>query len=220
MQKSIRGLYVLNVWRYWIILAGLRIYLYNLFFTTSYCREEWCCSFWYFPFSGSQVTSGFPVSFFLKYILFLFTYFFPVSPEDISASITQPAAIIAYLENSLNINCTHTFSNYYYLYWYQQNTQEKALKLIGHLYTTTFNSETGFERFRIYGNAQSHGTLQITKINAEDTAVYFCAVSDTVHQDPSLYNINTSHQLKIAAPIVQQKSRIYTVSILGQITIN
>lgn len=149
---------------------------------------------WIFPFLC--FTGNIWILFFILWKYIFIYLIFPFSPKDITlASITQPAAKTAYLETSLNISCTHTFSNYYYLYWYQQTTQDKTLKLLGYLYTSTFNSEAGFERFHIYGNAQSHGTLQITKINSADPAVYFCAVSDTVHQGPVMYNINTSHRL-------------------------
>ncbi len=103
-------------------------------------------------------------------------------PLDISlgSSIDQPPDMIKHLGDTVNISCTHTYSSYNYLYWYQQTTQGESLKLLGHLYTTTFNPEKDYGRFHIYGKSQTHGTLQISSVTSENCAVYFCAVSDTV----------------------------------------
>lgn len=99
---------------------------------------------------------------------------------SLSASINQPAVMITHLGDAVNISCTHTYSNYYYLYWYQQTTQEKSFKLLGHLYLTKFNPEEGYDRCHIYGDSQTQATLQLSSVISEDSAVYFCAVSDTV----------------------------------------
>ncbi|KAL1246833.1 hypothetical protein QQF64_034790 [Cirrhinus molitorella] len=114
------------------------------------------------------------LNFIVFYLLFWFT--------DISlgSSIDQPADLIKHLGDTVNISCIHTYSNYYYLYWYQQTTQKESFKLLGHLYMSKFNSEKDYERIHIYGNSQTHGTLQISSVTSADSAVYFCAVSDTV----------------------------------------
>ncbi len=114
-------------------------------------------------------------------------------PLDISlgSSIDQPPNMIKHLGDTVNISCTHTYSSYYYLYWYQQTTQGESLKLLGYLYLTTFNPEKDYGRFHIYGKSQTHGTLQISSVTSEDCAVYFCAVSDTVWQKSAVYNKNT-----------------------------
>lgn len=116
------------------------------------------------------------------------TCVFPFKDISLGAPINQPAVMITHLGDSVNISCTHTYSNYYYLYWYQQTTQEKSFKLLGHLYLTTFNPEKGYDRFHIYGDSQTQATLQLSSVISEDSAVYFCAVSDTVWQHSAVYN--------------------------------
>ncbi|KTF91145.1 hypothetical protein cypCar_00042894 [Cyprinus carpio] len=114
------------------------------------------------------------LTFIFFYVLFWFT--------DISlgSSIDQPADMMKHQGNTVNISCTHTYSSFYYLYWYQRTTQEESFKLLGYLYLQKFNPEKDYDRFHIYGNSQTHGTLQISTVTSEDSAMYFCAVSDTV----------------------------------------
>ncbi|KAF5887663.1 immunoglobulin lambda-1 light chain-like [Clarias magur] len=99
---------------------------------------------------------------------------------SLSSEVIQTAGVIENPGGNVNLSCKHTYKDYFYLYWYQQTRQDTALKLTGHLYTTTFNKETDYEkRFRIHGDAKSEATLQISNLNADDSAVYFCAVRES-----------------------------------------
>ena len=78
----------------------------------------------------------------------------------------------------MNVSCNHNNSNMFYLLWYQQ-TEERELHLIGHIYSTKYNPETEFEkRFKMSGNANSHGFMEISHLTQNDSGVYFCAVRE------------------------------------------
>lgn len=99
--------------------------------------------------------------------------------RTLSEKILQTSAVIESPGQTVNLSCTHTYKDFFYLFWYQQTPQDASLKLTGFLYTTTFNKETEFEeRFYIYGDAKKAGTLQISNLGTSDTGVYYCAVRD------------------------------------------
>lgn len=102
------------------------------------------------------------------------------SDPSLSSKIIQTTDVIENPGNNVNLSCTHSYKDYFYLYWYQQTRQDTSLKLTGYLYTTTLYKETDYEkRFHIYGDAKSEGTLQISNLNSHDSAVYFCAVRES-----------------------------------------
>ncbi|RXM37467.1 Ig heavy chain V region [Acipenser ruthenus] len=63
------------------------------------------------------------------------------------------------------------------MYWYQQ-TSKGALELVGYLYNKDVYPEEKFKkRFNLTGDAEKAGSLTISNLTAEDSAVYFCAAS-------------------------------------------
>lgn len=109
----------------------------------------------------------------------LFILFFSTD-TSLSSEIFQTTDVIENPGNNVNLSCTHTYKDFFYLYWYQQTRQDTSLKLTGYLHTTTFYKEPDYEkRFFIYGDAKSGGTLQISNLNSRDSAVYFCAVRES-----------------------------------------
>uniref|UniRef100_A0A672QIW7 Ig-like domain-containing protein n=1 Tax=Sinocyclocheilus grahami TaxID=75366 RepID=A0A672QIW7_SINGR len=80
---------------------------------------------------------------------------------------------------SVTLHCSHTNPNFNYMYWYQQKSNDGSLELIGMLnYGTAYQEEKFQSRFNITGHAKEDAFLLISNINAEDSAVYFCAASD------------------------------------------
>lgn len=122
----------------------------------------------------------------------LFILFFS-SDRSLSSKIIQTTDVIENSGNNVNLSCTHTYKDFFYLFWYQQTRQDTSLKLTGYLYTTTFNKETDYEkRFHIYGDAKSEGILQISNLNSHDSAVYVCAVREsTVSRLSAMYFKNS-----------------------------
>lgn len=60
--------------------------------------------------------------------------------------------------------------------WYQRPAGDSALKLIGYMLYTSQNLEDEFkERFGVSGDGSKKSELQLEKLNAEDSGVYFCA---------------------------------------------
>uniref|UniRef100_A0A672QJ44 Ig-like domain-containing protein n=1 Tax=Sinocyclocheilus grahami TaxID=75366 RepID=A0A672QJ44_SINGR len=81
-------------------------------------------------------------------------------------------------EKEAKLSCRHGDSSYQYMYWYQQKRNGGSLELIGMLqYGTDSEEETFKRRFNITGDATKDAFLLISNINAEDSAVYFCAAS-------------------------------------------
>ncbi|MGH0170834.1 UNVERIFIED_CONTAM: hypothetical protein FKN15_059609 [Acipenser sinensis] len=63
------------------------------------------------------------------------------------------------------------------MYWYQQS-RKGTLELIGYLNNEIVNPEEKFKKsFNLTGNARRAGSLTISSILTEDSAVYFCAAS-------------------------------------------
>ncbi|KAL1258051.1 hypothetical protein QQF64_011295 [Cirrhinus molitorella] len=79
-------------------------------------------------------------------------------------------------EKEAKLFCHHGDSSYQYLYWYQQKSNGGSLELIGMLNFQFASQEEKFKpRFNITGHATNDAFLLISNINAEDSAVYFCA---------------------------------------------
>ncbi|MBN3287854.1 HVM14 protein, partial [Polyodon spathula] len=79
--------------------------------------------------------------------------------------------------HSAELQCSHNINSYDQMYWYQQ-TRKGALDLIGYLYNKDVKPEEKFKkRFNLTGDGRKAGSLTISSVTAEDSAVYFCAAS-------------------------------------------
>ncbi|EGV92454.1 T-cell receptor alpha chain V region CTL-F3 [Cricetulus griseus] len=94
-------------------------------------------------------------------------------------SVTQKQGQVTLSEDDfLLINCTYSATGYPTLFWYVQYPG-KGLELL--LKVTTANnkgSSRGFEATYDQGSTSFH--LQKASVQESDSAVYYCALSDTV----------------------------------------
>uniref|UniRef100_A0A673AKY6 Ig-like domain-containing protein n=1 Tax=Sphaeramia orbicularis TaxID=375764 RepID=A0A673AKY6_9TELE len=107
-----------------------------------------------------------------------------VSPDFHTVTVTQPGAVSSDLGASATITCT-TSQNVYgsdRLAWYQQKDGETPKLLI---YYATSRQSGISSRFSGSGS-NSHFTLTISDVQAEDAAVYYCQ---------SFHYINTALKL-------------------------
>ena len=79
---------------------------------------------------------------------------------------------------TVTLNCSHRIENYERILWYKQQNNDKQLKLLGNLFTTTANAENGIDVV-MSGSAYKDqmATLTIPNLSVESSAVYFCAAS-------------------------------------------
>lgn len=109
----------------------------------------------------------------------------------------SPPAVFKHAGQDAQLLCTHGQSNYRVMLWYQKSPGEDTLTLIGHGYTL-FNDdsvENPFkEHFRLAGDLngdRKNGSLSITNLKAQHSAVYFCAAREAQHfKHPSAVNQN------------------------------
>ncbi|KAF4102512.1 hypothetical protein G5714_017312 [Onychostoma macrolepis] len=92
------------------------------------------------------------------------------SPDDLVKSQTESAVIF----------CSHNIQSYNRMLWYKQSQDMTGLKLMGYLYTNE-NIEPEFkDKIKLEGDAARNGSLTISNLKPEDSAVYFCAAYYTV----------------------------------------
>ncbi|MGH0141937.1 UNVERIFIED_CONTAM: hypothetical protein FKN15_074673 [Acipenser sinensis] len=111
-------------------------------------------------------------------VFIVFTALLLCLPDFSDGNVRQsPPSLFESPGHSAELQCSHDDSNYDQMYWYQQS-RKGALHLIGYLYNERVNLEEKFKkRFNVTGNARKAGSLTISSVTAEDSAVYFCAAS-------------------------------------------
>uniref|UniRef100_A0A8B9L2S2 Ig-like domain-containing protein n=1 Tax=Astyanax mexicanus TaxID=7994 RepID=A0A8B9L2S2_ASTMX len=78
------------------------------------------------------------------------------------------------------LNCSHSIPSYFMILWYQKFPGNTSLNLIGYVTNTNPTVESSFkDRFTVSGNGAKQSTLHLGKLKAEDSAVYYCAASQT-----------------------------------------
>uniref|UniRef100_W5N7A5 Ig-like domain-containing protein n=1 Tax=Lepisosteus oculatus TaxID=7918 RepID=W5N7A5_LEPOC len=86
-----------------------------------------------------------------------------------------PPALLLNRGETVELNCSHSISNYYTTLWYQQSRGERSLRLIGYVSTTSPTLEDNTDkRFTLSGDGRKDTTLKVASIKAADSAVYFC----------------------------------------------
>ena len=109
-------------------------------------------------------------------------FFFIICPGQTHGnSVTQMDGQVSRSEGtSVTMNCTYSTSEYPALFWYVQY-QNKELELL--LKSSLGNQKVtsrGFEATHISSDSSFH--LQKSSVKTSDSAVYYCALSDTVRE--------------------------------------
>uniref|UniRef100_A0A8C1FUV6 Ig-like domain-containing protein n=1 Tax=Cyprinus carpio TaxID=7962 RepID=A0A8C1FUV6_CYPCA len=95
--------------------------------------------------------------------------------------LQTPDNLVKNQDESAVIICTHNIPNYYRILWYKQSPDMLGFKLMGYLNYDNENKELEFEKkIKLDGDGQNNGTLIISNLMQNDSAVYFCAAYYTV----------------------------------------
>ncbi|KAL7862351.1 hypothetical protein SRHO_G00137920 [Serrasalmus rhombeus] len=93
--------------------------------------------------------------------------------------VQNPLDLIQNQYGIAEIKCAHTVKSYDRILWYK-HTQATGFKYMGYLYTVTPNTEAEFENISLSGDGRNNGSLIISSLSVNDSAVYFCAAYYTV----------------------------------------
>uniref|UniRef100_A0A3B5AU17 Ig-like domain-containing protein n=1 Tax=Stegastes partitus TaxID=144197 RepID=A0A3B5AU17_9TELE len=93
-----------------------------------------------------------------------------------------PAEVLRKLGDKVQLVCSHARTDYTLMLWYQKSPGEQTLKRIGHVNYGIIEHEKPFEsNFNITGDMSGEtakkGSLFIVDLQAEHSAVYYCAAS-------------------------------------------
>ncbi|KAL7872937.1 hypothetical protein AOLI_G00120080 [Acnodon oligacanthus] len=102
------------------------------------------------------------------------------------SGVTQsPTVLWVHKGNSAEMNCSHNKdASHYQMYWFRQQ-QEKPMELI--VFTTTSTKDFGSSdqnKFSAFKEKVETGSFTVKDVESEDSALYFCAVSQ--HSDTVL----------------------------------
>lgn len=104
-----------------------------------------------------------------------------MSLAELSKNSVQqtPTALIKHHGDEVQINCSHSNTNFEMIQWYKQSAGENDMALIGYVRFSSATVENQFkETYNVAGDGNSLAHLHIPKLSrSEDSAVYFCAAS-------------------------------------------
>ncbi|KAL6477481.1 hypothetical protein MHYP_G00133160 [Metynnis hypsauchen] len=89
--------------------------------------------------------------------------------------VQNPLDLIKNQNDTAEIKCAHSVKDYERILWYK-HTQATKLKLMGYLHVQTPNNEAEFEKkITLSGDGRNNGSLIISSLSVNDSAVYYCA---------------------------------------------
>ena len=106
----------------------------------------------------------------------------------------QTPNILAKHKGTEEIFCSHDDSTLTVMLWYRQASGSTVMALIGQGYTTgepTYETEFKGGRFELRREGVIKGSLVISNLTLLDSALYFCAASDTVLQMSTAPSLKT-----------------------------
>lgn len=109
---------------------------------------------------------------------FILLFTFTTGPSLCTRVQQVPSSILGSLHGETTISCNHSESAYNVILWYQKPRGDSALKLIGYILYGNPTIEDGFqESFKISGDGSVKSQLEVEKLKAEDSGIYYCAAS-------------------------------------------
>ncbi|KAL7862358.1 hypothetical protein SRHO_G00137990 [Serrasalmus rhombeus] len=93
--------------------------------------------------------------------------------------VQNPPDLIKHQNDTAEIKCAHTVKDYNRMLWYKHD-QATSFKFMGYLNLQTPNPEAEFENIKLSGDGRNNGSLIISRLSVNDSAVYFCAAYYTV----------------------------------------
>lgn len=110
--------------------------------------------------------------------------FLPVSPGVcLSVDVQQtPLDVLRQPGGDVQLVCSHEKNDYRLMYWFQRLPSGRELSRIGHVYYGTVDREESFKQHfnmtgDMSGDGPKNGSLLITSLKSDHSAVYYCAAS-------------------------------------------
>lgn len=110
----------------------------------------------------------------------IFSFFSPTGTAGGSDVEQNPTILWGQMNSFASMNCTHNKgTNYYQMYWYRQRPGE-TMRLV--VFTSAY-AEPDFgdvdkNKFDVHKKVPEFGSLTVKDLHLNDSAMYFCSVSE------------------------------------------